>query len=128
MSVAVIGAGMATPVGLSAPASCAAIRCRLSGFSETRFIDKAGEWLVGAEVPLSEPWRGEEKLARMAASALAECLALLPPDALAPSWTARALTPKASAMQVSGASAVEGEAVTTMATHGMATPGMGWTS
>ncbi|MEL6363533.1 MAG: hypothetical protein AAFR11_01675 [Pseudomonadota bacterium] len=84
MSAAIIGAGMATPVGLSAPAACAAIRCRLSGFEETRFIDKAGEWLIGAETPLAEPWRGEEKLARMALSALKECLALAPAGAPPP--------------------------------------------
>lgn len=72
-SLAILGSGMVTGVGLSAPASCAAIRCAIDNFNETRFIDEGGEWIIGSEVPLEEPWRGFEKLVQMATSAIREC-------------------------------------------------------
>jgi 3-oxoacyl-[acyl-carrier-protein] synthase-1 len=66
---------MVTGVGLSAPASCAAIRCAIDGFAETRFMDKGGEWIIGCQVPLDQPWRGRAKLVKMAVPAIRECLA-----------------------------------------------------
>jgi 3-oxoacyl-[acyl-carrier-protein] synthase-1 len=72
--LAVTGTGMVTGVGLSAPASCAAIRCALDNFQETRFMDQSGEWLMGSQVPLSRPWRGETKLVKMATQAIRECM------------------------------------------------------
>lgn len=71
--LAIAGSGMVTGVGLSAPATCAAIRCAIDGFKETRFLDSGGEWIMGCEVPLEEPWRGTTKLAKMLAMALREC-------------------------------------------------------
>ena len=65
---------MVTGVGLNAPASCAAIRCALDNFQETRFMDSGGEWIMGCEVPLEQPWRGKTKLLKMAATAINECL------------------------------------------------------
>lgn len=76
--LAIVGSGMVTGVGLSAPASCAAIRCGINNFQETRFMDSAGEWIVASEVPLDQPWRGPEKLARMLASVLEESFATDP--------------------------------------------------
>jgi 3-oxoacyl-[acyl-carrier-protein] synthase-1 len=76
--VTILGCGMTTAVGLTAPASCAAIRARLDGFRETRFIDAGGDWIVGAEVPLEEPWRGIPRLARLLAGPLGECLSWCP--------------------------------------------------
>jgi len=73
--LAIAGSGMVTGVGLSAPASCAAIRCAINGFKETRFMDSGGEWIIGCEVPLGDPWRGTTKLAKMLAMALQECAA-----------------------------------------------------
>jgi 3-oxoacyl-[acyl-carrier-protein] synthase-1 len=73
--LAITGVGMVTGVGLNAPASCAAIRCALDNFQETRFMDSGGEWLMGCEVPLEQPWRGKTKLIKMAAAAINECLA-----------------------------------------------------
>jgi 3-oxoacyl-[acyl-carrier-protein] synthase-1 len=73
--LAITGVGMVTGVGLNAPASCAAIRCALDNFQETRFMDKGGEWIMGCEVPLEQPWRGKTKLIKMAAAAINECLA-----------------------------------------------------
>jgi len=73
--LAITGAGMVTGVGLTAPASCAAIRCAIDNFQETRFMDNGGEWIMASEVPLKEPWRGKSKLIKMAAAAVQECLA-----------------------------------------------------
>jgi 3-oxoacyl-[acyl-carrier-protein] synthase-1 len=72
--LAITGTGMVTGVGLNAPASCAAIRCALDNFQETRFMDKGGEWIMGCEIPLEQPWRGKTKLIKMAAAAINECL------------------------------------------------------
>ncbi|SFO11597.1 3-oxoacyl-ACP synthase [Nitrosospira briensis] len=73
--LAITGTGMVTGVGLNAPASCAAIRCAIDNFQETRFMDKGGEWIMGSEVLLEQPWRGKTKLLKMAAAAINECLA-----------------------------------------------------
>jgi 3-oxoacyl-[acyl-carrier-protein] synthase I len=73
--LSVLASGMVTSVGLNAPASCAAIRCAIDNFSETRFMDKGGEWIIGSQVPLEQPWRGLPKLVRMVAPAIRECLA-----------------------------------------------------
>lgn len=73
--VSVIASGMVTAVGLNAPSSCAAIRCAIDNFSETRFMDSGGEWIIGSQVPLEQPWRGLPKLVHMAAPAIQECLA-----------------------------------------------------
>lgn len=72
--LAITGCGMVTGVGLSAPASCAAIRAAIDNFQETRFMDSGGEWIQGCEVPLEQPWRGKTKLLKMAAQAIRECL------------------------------------------------------
>lgn len=72
--LAITGVGMVTGVGLNAPASCAAIRCAIDNFQETRFMDNGGEWIMGCEVPLEQPWRGKTKLIKMAAAAINECL------------------------------------------------------
>jgi len=64
---------MVTGVGLTSAASCAAMRAAISGFDETKFIAD-GEWVIGCEVRLEEPWRGRAKLVRLAAPAIRECL------------------------------------------------------
>jgi 3-oxoacyl-[acyl-carrier-protein] synthase-1 len=77
-AVSVVTAGMVTGVGLSAPASCAAIRCGINNFNQTHFIGSEGNWIVGSEVTIEKPWRGLTKLAKMAASAIGECIDALP--------------------------------------------------
>lgn len=72
-ALAIHRVGLVTGVGLSAPAACAAMRCGLTSFVETRFMF-AGEWLFGCPAPLAEPWRGREKLLQMATLAIRECL------------------------------------------------------
>ena len=73
--IAIIAAGMVTGVGLDAPSSCAAIRCAIDNFSETRFMDSGGEWIIGSQVSLEQPWRGLPKLVHMVVPAIRECLA-----------------------------------------------------
>lgn len=68
----IVSVGMVTAVGLDAPSACAAMRARLDGFQETRFIGSGGEWLIGAPVPLPRNWIGEKRLAHMAAAAIVE--------------------------------------------------------
>nr|WP_279629077.1 hypothetical protein [Caballeronia ptereochthonis] len=70
--------GMATAVGLDAPTSCAAIRAGISGFRETRIMVLGGEYLRGAEVPLSRRLHGLPRLAAMIAGPIRECLAAEP--------------------------------------------------
>lgn len=76
--VAVLATGMITGVGLTAPATCAAIRAAVSGFRETKFIAAAGDWVIGSPVPLDPPVRGRQKLVHLAAAAVRECLAGAP--------------------------------------------------
>ena len=73
-SVSIIASGMVTGVGLTAPSSCAAIRCGINNFQETRFVDNSGEWITGSSVPLDSPWRGRKKLVKMVAPAIEECM------------------------------------------------------
>lgn len=77
-AISVLGAGMVSAVGLDAPSSCAAIRCAIDNFKETRFMDRGGKWLLGAAVPLEQAWRGREKLVQMASRAIAEALQAQP--------------------------------------------------
>lgn len=37
-------------------------------------MDSGGEWIMGCEVPLEQPWRGRTKLLKMATMAIRECL------------------------------------------------------
>jgi 3-oxoacyl-[acyl-carrier-protein] synthase-1 len=76
--VAIVNAGLVTSVGLSAAASCAAIRAGLTNHTETRFIDGSDEWIPGAQVVLDQPWCGREKLGQMLRLAIDECLEPFP--------------------------------------------------
>ncbi len=72
--VAIVGVGLVTPVGLNAPASCAAFRAKISNPTETRFIDSGGQWIMAHQVELEQPWRGLTKLTKMAAMAIDEAM------------------------------------------------------
>ena len=75
MSEVIISAcGMTTAIGLTAPAACAAFRARFDNFAETRFISRDGDWVLGAEVPLEEGWRGVPRFAKLLAGPVRECL------------------------------------------------------
>ncbi len=77
--LAILGTGLVTPVGLSAPAACAAIRAKVASPMESRFLDSAGEVIMTCPVPLAEPREMPARLARMAAMAIEECLDEVPP-------------------------------------------------
>jgi 3-oxoacyl-[acyl-carrier-protein] synthase-1 len=72
--LAVLSVGLVSGVGLTAAESCAAIRCGINNFRETRFTGSSGEWLIGSAVELEESWRGSTKLVKMAARAVHDCL------------------------------------------------------
>src|SRR4051794_12113927 len=78
-SAMVLGCGMITAVGFSAPSTCAAIRSRISGFRETHFVagDGSGK-LIGAEVPFSVGWRGVTRLLQLIVGPVRECLESIP--------------------------------------------------
>ncbi|MBX3622957.1 MAG: hypothetical protein KF891_23550 [Rhizobacter sp.] len=73
-SIAIQRTGLVTSVGLTAPASCAAFRAKLTNPSETQFVDATGALIMAHQVALDQPWRGLPKLARMSAMAIAEAL------------------------------------------------------
>jgi 3-oxoacyl-[acyl-carrier-protein] synthase-1 len=74
----IVSVGMVTAVGLDAPSSCAAMRARLDGFQETRFLGLGGNWLIGAPVPLPRNWIGQKRMVHLAAGAVADALAAAP--------------------------------------------------
>ncbi|ASJ76799.1 3-oxoacyl-ACP synthase [Granulosicoccus antarcticus] len=73
--ITITGSGMVTAVGNDAASSCAAIHCAIDNFRESQFMDNAGEPITTAACELDEPCSGETRLVKMAAAALAECLA-----------------------------------------------------
>ena len=76
--LAITATGLITGIGLNAPATCAAIRCAIDNFQETRFMDSAGEWILGCQVPMEEFWQGKNKLIKMAATAINEVIRYRP--------------------------------------------------
>ena len=74
----IVSVGMATAVGLDTQSACAAMRARLDGFQETRFLGPGREWLIGAPVPLPRNWLGETRMARLAAGAICEAFEAAP--------------------------------------------------
>lgn len=77
-AISIRAAGMVTAVGLDAASSCAAMRGRLDGFQETRFLGSGGEWQIGAPVPLPRNWIGVKRLAHLAAGALHDIYGKVP--------------------------------------------------
>jgi 3-oxoacyl-[acyl-carrier-protein] synthase-1 len=75
--IAIIDAGLVTSVGLSAAASCAAVRAALTNPTETRFLGSDGEWIIGHQVALEKSWRGRAKMVRMLTAAMYECMSPL---------------------------------------------------
>ena len=68
--LAILSTGLVTAVGLDAPASCAAMRAKVTNPSETRFIDSEADVIRAHQVTLEKPWRGLTKLAKMVAMAI----------------------------------------------------------
>ena len=77
--VGIYAVGASTAVGLSASATCAAMRAGISGFRETAYRTTYGEHVIGAPVPGGNASNlGIPYLAALAAPAIAECLEALP--------------------------------------------------
>jgi 3-oxoacyl-[acyl-carrier-protein] synthase I len=79
--IAVLKTALVTSVGLTAPATCAALRAKVTNPTETRVIDSNGEWILAHQVALDQPWRGLTKLAKMAAMVIEEALEDSPKEA-----------------------------------------------
>ncbi|UVK38455.1 3-oxoacyl-ACP synthase [Mesorhizobium sp. AR10] len=77
-SLDIISIGMVTAVGLDALSACAAMRARLDGFQETRFVLPNDGRLIGAPVPLPRNWIGEKRMAHLAAGSIAEAFDAVP--------------------------------------------------
>jgi 3-oxoacyl-[acyl-carrier-protein] synthase-1 len=77
MELAILGAGMVTPIGLRAPAAAAALRAGIRRFAESTFLDRRGKPLIASAVSLPRPARDMDWLVRLLSPALRECLALL---------------------------------------------------
>ena len=74
----IVGCGMTTAVGLTAPATCAALRARINNFRETEFMALGGSLISAAEVSLGRRARGLHRLAQIVVGPIRECLALEP--------------------------------------------------
>jgi 3-oxoacyl-[acyl-carrier-protein] synthase I len=71
----ITSAGMVCAVGLSAEASCAAIRAGIAGFRQTKHLDQEQYYVVGAPVPgLPIDRRGTDRLIGMLAASIEDCL------------------------------------------------------
>lgn len=77
--LSVMRTGMVTSVGLTAPASCAAIRAGLANPAESRFADAAGEWIMTHVVPWEPALCGRRRLVTLVRRAVEECLEGLSP-------------------------------------------------
>ncbi|MFK1438022.1 hypothetical protein ACIU0H_30805 [Pseudomonas aeruginosa] len=74
-----LGAGAVTSVGMSLPASAAAVRAALDNFQDTHFFDARGNSLRGARIPHPVPAEevlsgGHDRLASLLDMAIEECL------------------------------------------------------
>ncbi|MBI4241711.1 MAG: beta-ketoacyl synthase [Candidatus Rokubacteria bacterium] len=78
-SVCVVGVGASTAIGRTAPASAAAVRASIAGFSEhPQAVDKNGNEMIVARAPyLPAELSGEPRLLELAASSLGEAMAHL---------------------------------------------------
>src|SRR5579862_5893999 len=77
-ALAVLNTGFVTSVGLSSPATCAAIRAGLTNPCDTEFLDSRRRPIIGHRVPIGQPTRAQDRLVNMAALAIDECLAGVP--------------------------------------------------
>jgi 3-oxoacyl-[acyl-carrier-protein] synthase-1 len=76
--VAILNAGLVTSVGLTAAASCAAFRAKVTNPTQTRYVDSTGKWILAHRVTLAPASQGLPKLAKMAALAIEETLQDVP--------------------------------------------------
>jgi 3-oxoacyl-[acyl-carrier-protein] synthase-1 len=72
--VAILATGLVTSVGNGAATTCAAIRANVTNPTTTRFCAGHGDWIIGHQAEVAAGLRGADKLAVMAALAIADCL------------------------------------------------------
>lgn len=73
--IEIVSTGMVTAVGITAVASCAAIRAGITGFHEIPFIDGYGKFIVAAPARRAVPGKlGFYLLANMAFLSIKECI------------------------------------------------------
>ena len=72
--LSIVASGMVSAVGLSAPANCAAIRCALDNFQETRFIDQGRRMVACRQRAAGAALARPRQLLKMAARAIDEAL------------------------------------------------------
>lgn len=76
MTLSILGSGMVTSVGHTAPTSCAAIRAKIQRVRDTRFMI-GGQWVTGCQVPLTAALGARARLRALSEQAARECLAPL---------------------------------------------------
>jgi 3-oxoacyl-[acyl-carrier-protein] synthase-1 len=78
-ALAIRRTSLVTAVGLNGPSACAAIRAKVTNPTETRFMGGEGKWVMAHQVQLERRWSGRTRLVKLAAMAIDEALAELPP-------------------------------------------------
>jgi 3-oxoacyl-[acyl-carrier-protein] synthase-1 len=75
-SICVVGVGAATSIGMTAPATAAAVRAGIAGFSDHPYmIDRIGEPFVVASAPYIDTYvDGEDRFIELALPAAREAL------------------------------------------------------
>ena len=76
--LAIRNVGMVSSLGLTAAATCAALRASAANPSPTAFEVEDEEALMSHQADLGDPWSGRTRLVKMAALAVLECLELVP--------------------------------------------------
>lgn len=74
-TIEIVATGMVSPVGLTAPTSCAAIRAKVSAFQELPYLDNTGQPIIGAAVPGFTPSVvRRDRVLHLLARAIHDCL------------------------------------------------------
>jgi 3-oxoacyl-[acyl-carrier-protein] synthase-1 len=76
--LALRAAGLVSSLGFDADATAAAVWCELRHVTRTRFLDADGRRIPGCVAPLEQPWDGLDRLVRLIAPPIGECLATAP--------------------------------------------------
>ncbi len=72
--IAVLASGLVSGLGDDSESCCAAIRCGANNFQETAFTDGEALPIVGSAAQLEGPYYRAERLVKLAAGAVSECM------------------------------------------------------
>jgi 3-oxoacyl-[acyl-carrier-protein] synthase I len=81
-TIAIKRTGLITSVGLTSPASCAAIRAKVKLPSESRVTDSNGDWITVHQIKLGTPHKEVNRLLYLCLLAIDECMGDLTLDSL----------------------------------------------